>query len=139
MKLLGLYGLCWDQSINSCIVTIQKSSRLFGHGLRGWEIVCRDGFVLISQRRGSLNYTGVPAQRVHGEGATEAMGPYILDARRLPSSLSPATIDQFRKLCAEKGIETSLRVPAQMQVEPMLFDMLGTRLRPEEFCEGETA
>jgi hypothetical protein len=36
---------------------------------------------------------------------------------------APATIEQFRGLCAEKGIETRLNVQVQMLAYPTLFEM----------------
>jgi len=52
-------------------------------------MVCRDGFGLVSQPRGNLNYADAPAQPVHGEGATEATRPYILDAQTLTQLVKP--------------------------------------------------
>jgi uncharacterized protein YecE (DUF72 family) len=39
------------------------------------------------------------------------------------AGFAPATIEQFRVLCAEKGIETRLNVQVQMLAYPTLFEM----------------
>jgi hypothetical protein len=40
------------------------------------------------------------------------------------AGFAPATIDQFRQLCAEKEIETPLHAQAPIPAERMLFDGL---------------
>jgi uncharacterized protein YecE (DUF72 family) len=39
------------------------------------------------------------------------------------AGFAPATIDQFRRLCSEKGIETPMNVQVQIPVERTLFEM----------------
>jgi uncharacterized protein YecE (DUF72 family) len=39
------------------------------------------------------------------------------------AGFAPATIEQFRRLCAEKGIETPLNVRAPIPVERTLFEL----------------
>jgi uncharacterized protein YecE (DUF72 family) len=43
------------------------------------------------------------------------------------AGFAPATIEQFRQLCAEKGIDAPLNVQAPMPVERTLFDVSGSQ------------
>jgi uncharacterized protein YecE (DUF72 family) len=43
------------------------------------------------------------------------------------AGFAPETIEQFRRLCAEKGIDVPLNVQVQMPVEWTLFDMSGSQ------------
>jgi uncharacterized protein YecE (DUF72 family) len=57
-------------------------------------------------------------QKIQKRGVTQ----YVY-ANNHYAGFAPATIEQFRRLCAEKGIETPLNVQVQMPAEPTLFEM----------------
>jgi uncharacterized protein YecE (DUF72 family) len=43
------------------------------------------------------------------------------------AGFGPATIEQFRRLCAERSIETPLNVQTRVPAQPTLFDMSGSQ------------
>jgi uncharacterized protein YecE (DUF72 family) len=52
--------------------------------------------------------------------------PQYIYANNHYAGFSPATVELFRSLCKEKGIETPLRVKLPVVVEGTLFDMSGS-------------
>jgi uncharacterized protein YecE (DUF72 family) len=58
-------------------------------------------------------------QKIQKRGVTQ----YVY-ANNHYAGFAPATIEQFRRLCEEKGIETPLHVQLPMKREGTLFDVL---------------